>query len=67
MNASAAQAVLYAWFEIGAINSDISSRAMRRRSVQRINMPRRPVDARYLSIQGTARADGHRPRRDIGA
>jgi len=60
-------AVLHTWPETGTINIDIFSCTPRLRSVQAIHELGQSFGARHLSIQETARADGHGPRRNAGA
>jgi len=57
---SESHAVLHTWPETGTVNIDIFSCTPRLRSVQAINELGQSLGARQISIQETARADGHR-------
>jgi S-adenosylmethionine decarboxylase proenzyme len=57
---SESHAVLHTWPETGTVNIDIFSCTPRLRSVQAINELGQSLGARQVSIQETARADGHR-------
>jgi S-adenosylmethionine decarboxylase len=57
-------AVLHTWPETGTINIDIFSWTTRLKSVQAIQELGQSFGARHLSIQETARADGHGPHLD---
>jgi S-adenosylmethionine decarboxylase len=57
-------AVLHTWPETGTINIDIFSCTTRLKSVQAIQELGQSFGARHLSIQETARADGHGPHLD---
>jgi S-adenosylmethionine decarboxylase len=57
-------AVLHTWPETGTINIDIFSCTTRLKSVQAIQELGQSFGARHLSIQETARADGHGPQLD---
>jgi S-adenosylmethionine decarboxylase len=61
---SESHAVLHTWPETGTVNIDIFSCSTRLKSLEAIDELSRCLGAQHVTVQETARADGHGPRSD---
>ena len=61
---SESHAVLHTWPETGTVNIDIFSCSTRLKSLEAIDELSRCLGAQHVTVQETARADGHGPRPD---